>query len=376
MEKRQEHGHGLKGLDRHAWVTLAEERVYELVDRGLAVPQVEIEARLWDTGWPNPAGNGRIRFFPHILSEAINNLAATDTIKVVSHPTKGGVAADLYIPSSTRLRTTAIADATRRKAMMYARFLRCSTTFGPAGEAVVRSSLDQAMRTGFLPITPTPAFGEVREVGAVKVPGALDSGAWVLVKDAVTAIPRPYALLIEVKNRRLTLYPRHGEVHQLLAKAAYIQQQLPDLPIVPLLVCRRGHDRLFWMAKDLGFLVHAAKAQFFTLPPKTTERHVEEMRTELGLSDLKMVTPDSSPRIIELFTSTIPSQAAATAARWASVGSLLLSHFETLRPDTITPTARNAALAALRTEAGQILAGAGVKSPILAWALEDEEDVL
>jgi hypothetical protein len=40
-----------------------------------------------------------------------------------------------------------------------------------------------------------------------------------------------------------------------------VQRQHPDLPVVPLLVCRRGYDRLFWMAKDLGLLVHAARAQ-------------------------------------------------------------------------------------------------------------------
>jgi hypothetical protein len=47
-------GQGLRGLDRHTWVTLAEQQVHQLIDSSLAAPHVEIEARLWDTGWSPP----------------------------------------------------------------------------------------------------------------------------------------------------------------------------------------------------------------------------------------------------------------------------------------------------------------------------------
>jgi hypothetical protein len=63
-----------------------------------------------------------------------------------------------------------------------------------------------------------------------------------------------------------TFRPYHKEVHQLRSKTAKLQVVHPGQPIVPVLVCRRAHPWLFWMAKDLGFLVHASKRQFFTLP--------------------------------------------------------------------------------------------------------------
>lgn len=369
-------GHGLHGLDRHAWVTLAERQVFELIDRALAVPHLEIHARLWDTGVRVHGAARPVVFFPHILDEAINNLVAAGNIQLVTHPTKGGATADLFVPANTRLRTTAIATATGRKAMLYARFMRCSVTFGSAGEAVVRGSLNDAMPVGYLPMTASPPFGEVASVGTgARLFGALDSGAWVILKDPTTGLPLPsHALLVEVKNRRMTLYPRHNEVYQLLSKAAAVQQQHPGLPVVPLLICRRGHDRLFWMAKDLGFLVHAARAQYLTLPKKTTELHVEQLRAELGLTDLKLVTAESPPRIGKLFETTIPKAGADTAARWAAVGSRLGHHFDKLRLDTITDTDRSAELAALRDEADLVLAAAGVNDPILAWALGEVRD--
>lgn len=207
------------------------------------------------------------------------------------------------------------------------------------------------------------------------LPGALDSGAWTLFPDPDTGIPsKPLALLVEVKNRRLTLYPRHPEVHQLLVKAALTQREHPEVNVVPLLVCGRAHDRLFWMAKDLGFLVHATRAQYLTLPKKTTTSLVDEVRVELGLADLRVVTRDSAPRIVNLFSQTVPASGPATAKRWAAVGAGLLEHYEALRPVSLIPSARSVALSALRAEAEPALAAAGVADPILAWALAGEED--
>jgi hypothetical protein len=153
----------------------------------------------------------------------------------------------------------------------------------------------------------------------------LDSGAWLTTKDRDTNLPRPvHALLVENKNRRLTLYPRHPEVHQLLDKAAEVQQHNPGLPVVPLLICRRGHPWLFWMAKDLGFLVHAANKQYLSLPKGTDERLLEEVRTGLAATDLEPVTATKRPRIVNLFEKTLPAQAHGFAQRWTAVGSITL----------------------------------------------------
>jgi hypothetical protein len=373
--ERAQHGKGAPGRDRHGWVSFAEPAVRQLVNDQLAVPHLEIEARLWEDGFHDSSGKTH-PLFPHILQEATNNLVAAGQITIAHHQTKGNRTADLYVPVETgRGRQTAITKAVRRKAMLYGRFLAYSATFGAAGEAVARGSLLDAIQHGYQSMNENEPFGEVHRVGKTRVRGSLDSGAWLTVIDRATHLPFPaHALLVEVKNRRQTLYPRHDEVHQLLHKAAEVQQAHPDLPIVPLLVCRRAHDRLFWMAKDLGFMVHQAKRQFLTMPPKTGTEKLEEVRLELGLRDLTLVTADSQPRIISLFRDLLPKEAAATAARWALVGSELVDHYEELRKDTLRPWERNAALSALRTEAAEVLDAAGVDEPILAWALEEERD--
>jgi hypothetical protein len=379
MKRKPEiqHGQGIRGLDRAGWVAVARPAVLDLVDTQLAVPHAELEARLWEQPWQDPNTGRKATFFPHILSEAVHELTAAGLIEVREHATKGGTALDLIVPGDTTGRATYIDRAVRRKGMLYGRFLRWSQTeFGPAGEHVVRASLTDASATGYLPIS--PGFGEVAALGTVRVNGPLDSGAWMLVPDlARQHLPTPHALLFEIKNRRLTLYPRHPEVHQLLYKAALLQATLPGQPIVPVLVCRRAHKWLFWMAKDLGFIVHDTKAQYLTLPDKTPLRYLEEVRDELALHDLKLVSPDSQPRIGNLFTQTLPAQARPVATRWSQVGVHLLDHYKNLRDERLKQWERSDALTALRTEAGAALDQAGIPEDgpdhqILAWALEEE----
>ena len=370
----QLHGRGLRGLDRQGWVAHAEGFALQTLNEQLAMPRAEVDARLWETGFPQPGGRPLV-FFPHIIEEALANLITRGQVELVEHSTKGGRAAHLYAPADTvRGRRTAIAAATRRKAMLYARYLSYSSSFGLTGEEVVRLSLADAAQHGYTSINPHPRFGEVKQIGTAKLAGALDSGAWLTTLDPIIGLPLPtHGLLVEVKNIRQTLYPRHQEVHQLLHKAAVVQNAHPDLPVVPLLVCRRAHDWLFWMAKDLGFLVHAAKRQFLTLPPKTELRYLDEIRTELGFTDLTVATAAEPKRIENLFTDTLPKTARTTASRWATVGSTLTEHYATLRKN-IKPWERKPALAALRTDAEVALDQAGIDERILAWALEEEED--
>lgn len=371
QKERDPHGRDSTGgsYDRHAWVAIAEPIIASLIDSQLAAPHVEIETRLFEEGMPGPNGR-KLTFFPHIISEAVNNLVFGGTIELVAHETKGEDAVQLYIPTNTQRRNSYIQRALGHKGMLYARFVRCSRTFGDAGESVLRRSLTEAaLSSGYLPIE--PGFAEVRQLGGCRLYGALDSGAWATVKDRV-GIPRSHhALLMEMKNRRLVLYPRHKEVYQLLAKAAEVQRQHPDLPVVPLLICRRAHDRLFWMAKDLGFLASQTKHQYMTLPKKVTLAHVESMRSDLGLADLQVVSADAPGRIGSVLTGTVPKQAASVAARWKAVGSQLIHHYDVLRSAATTDEQRNEELEALRTNAEHALAAAGVAEPILAWALPE-----
>lgn len=375
MKNRSLYGRGgPAGLDRLGWVSLAEAELKTLFDRELAAPHAELDARLCEDD--SRRTQGRPLFFPHILQEALNNLVAAGDLEKTAHPTKGGRTAELYVLTTTgRGRRTAIAAATRRKALLYGRFLHYSSLFGAAGESVVRDSLVDAARHGYHSINTTTPFGEVRKIGSAQLQGALDSGAWLMQIDPDTQLPLPaHAVPIEVKNRRLHLYPRHDEAHQLLHKAAVVQNTHPDLPVVPVLICRRAHSRLFWMAKDLGFLVHQTRRQFLTLPPKTDPRLLDELRNELALTDLTLVSRDQPKRIEQLFTNILPKQSQPTALRWKAVGATLLTHYTELRNQQLKPWERTSAVGQFRTAAETALDHANIENPILQWALEEDED--
>jgi hypothetical protein len=146
-------------------------------------------------------------FDPHIISDAVNHLAALGGIALVEHETKGGRKIPLYTTTRTERRSTDLTRAIRRKAMLYARFERLSATAGEAGELVVRESLKQA-GDHLRPMT--PGYGEVRNIGPARMNGPLDSGAWLHSLDSTTGLPNLQAgVPIEVKNRRLVLYPTH-----------------------------------------------------------------------------------------------------------------------------------------------------------------------
>uniref|UniRef100_UPI003F495642 hypothetical protein n=1 Tax=Amycolatopsis sp. CA-082387 TaxID=3239918 RepID=UPI003F495642 len=319
------HGPGKRQLDKAGWVALACTAIEQIFEEQLVMPHAELEARLWDRGWREPGNPKPLPFFPHILTLAQNELRRDGRIQHIAHSTKGGRAVDLLSTANTRLRTTAISRAARRKGMLYARYDRWVPSFGDAGESVVAHSLTEAMRRGdgFTPVAPDRRFGEISRIGTLTFPGPVDNGAWQTVIDPATGLAVPHLVLIEVKNRRLTLYPRHAEVHQLLHKAALAAEAFPGQPIVPALICRRGHSWLFWMAKDLGFRVLQTRRQFFTLPDKTNPRYLTEVQEELGF-DLHAIN-GAMPNIIDFFKSTLPKESAAAAQRWKLMAPLALA---------------------------------------------------
>ena len=98
-----------------------------------------------------------------MITQALESLAALGAVSPVRHATKGvGPAVELYTVADTRLRTTALARAVRRKAMPYARFLRLARTAGGAGELVVPHSLQDAS-TQLTAMT--LGYGEVQTYG-------------------------------------------------------------------------------------------------------------------------------------------------------------------------------------------------------------------
>jgi len=357
---------------RHERVETRETSTYHVVGTELAVARPELDARLSEEG-VQLSGTGRVHFDPHVISDALRQLEALGRVGVQQHSTKGGRTVSLLVPGDTTGRTTYVTRAVRRKGMLYNRFRNLADESGEAGEAVLRHSLREA---GPHLIPMTPGFGEVRTVMKTKLHGALDSGAWLHTLDPETQTPRTaFAVPMEMKNRRLTLYPLHKEVHQLLSKAAELQVAHPHYPIVPVLVCRRAHSRLFWMAKDLGFRVWATNRQFTTLPREMDQRRYDEVRTELRPTDLTLVPATGPPPTIQqFFRETIVAAAPLAAPRWAAAASTVLPYAQQLRSDDVASADRQHLVRELRQELEGVMPAAGFDREFLSWSLPDLED--
>jgi hypothetical protein len=63
----------------------------------------------------------------------------------------------------------------------------------------------------------SPEFAKVPRLLGTPVKGSFDSGAWVVSVSTDTGKPSTIAVPIEVRNRRLALYPIHKEVHRATA---------------------------------------------------------------------------------------------------------------------------------------------------------------
>lgn len=332
--------------------------VLQLLERELVAPKVEIEHALYNHGYTDSLG--QINIDPHILSEALAELDGLGAITQIEHTTKAGSTQSLYSVAETHLRRTAVAQAALRKAMLYTGFRRLAQTAGDAGELVLRTSL---MNSGDH-LSPLAArYGEVATFGTVKFPGTLDSGAWMHRTESDGLLGAPLAVLIEVKNRRLVLYPQHKEPHQLLYKASLAQIAYPNREILPILICRSAHHRLFVMAKDLGFLIHQTNAEYVTRPKTMDLRLAEEVRDGLHLDDLVIIDPRKPPRIVNFFAETIPNRAGAQTPRWKIAAPIIRDTAKQLRKEStqLTPQLRSEMIRTLRQDVGAACAQHGLE---------------
>jgi hypothetical protein len=115
------------------------------------------------------------------------------------------------------------------------------------------------------------------------------------------------------------VYPSSVELYQLLWKAAGLQEALPSANIVPVLVCRRANKTLFYMAKDLGFLVFQSNGQWVPEGGRTTSTAINEVRNELNYFDLHTVRPalNRINKALEgYFEKVLAGQAEGAATNW------------------------------------------------------------
>jgi hypothetical protein len=337
------------------YIRLAKQAIRELVDTADATVPAEMEARISDMQWkslPYPID-------PHHVTTARAELVAENVLASATSATLGNRQVTVFHFKDTRGRLTAIRNASARKRLLQGRYQgwasgtpKAHGVIGPAAERVLHASLVAAAPHGYRLVNPDG--GEVREVLGAPVPGGpLDNGAFFQPLDA-TGLPEPAILLpIEAKNVRSWIYPRAPELHQVLYKGAALKVAHPNLPIVPVLMCRRAVTMTFWMAEQLGFQVIQAKAQF--LPPDTIDpQAVQEVRNGLGYFDLTQ-GDDAHPFVVWQLQNPIPDVASVRADRWAASAPVLVDFFRTLRDTQLSNEDREKTMIGLRAAASSAL---------------------
>jgi hypothetical protein len=143
--------------------------------------------------------------------------------------------------------------------------------------------------------------------------------------------PTRYLLAIEVTSLRQWIYPANQKVYQLLHKAAVLSAALPEIAVLPVLVCRRGHLTVFRMASDLGFhVIDTNGIQWLPRLSTITEDAVKEVRSELGYDDLRFVDGPNK-YLLKQFSEVLPQVTIARARRWRQIGSGFTDVYASLR---------------------------------------------
>jgi hypothetical protein len=322
------------------WIDLGKETIVRLLEAERAAVWPEVEAKVADRSYP---GN-RYRIQPHHLTSARKELRDEGVISERAQSTRGG----REIPFLTLAadRSDAMKEAAARKRLLQARYLSWAVTLdllGPAGELAMHVALSSAAPVAGYRLE-RPEGGSIATLFGQPVDGgSLDGAAHLQAVDSRGVGTGVITTPIEVKNVREWIYADSERLHQLLHKAAKLKQAFPDVPIVPVLVCRRGAYNTFKMARAFGFYVADAKAQFLPRREDVTPTAVEEVAAGLGYRDL---TQERLPNrlLVHHFSRALPDVIARAAEDWSTYGPMLADHFQQLRKPDL-PRAERASLA-------------------------------
>ncbi len=318
------------------YVSLANDALLALLRVEHAVVWLEVEAKLAERPLQTSAGFLPQGINPHHLTAARRSLNAAGLIEELAGPTRGGRSITVIALKDRKGRQRAFKDAAARKRLLHTRFIAWGTALkkrpnmlGTAGERVLHASLLKAAPHGYQLVK--PQGGEVATLFGSGVPGGpLDSAAHLQIQDAVGRPVGNVTVLIEVKNIRHWIYPESPELYELLDKAAQLQHLNPNLRFMPVLVCRRAHYTTFKMAKDLGFYIADARAQF-VLPGSDLNRdHLMEVRNELGFADLEAKDSDDD-RIVRLFERSLREVADQASTKFSLAAQRFGGNFRILR---------------------------------------------
>lgn len=325
----------------------------ELVRQEGAVLVREAEAKISDQQWPSVPTS----IDPHHLTTARQRLLQRGWLKLSAPIDKSGT--QFIQPTDERGKREAIRTASKRKRRLHGRMERWARAtprypaglIGEAGERVVRASLDAAALRGMRPVF--PGVGEVAGLLGAPVPGGpLDAAAWADQLDEHGRSKGSVLCPIEVKNIRHWLYPNHHELFQLLHKTALLQQANPDELIHPVLITRKRAWLTEQMSRDLGFRVIDTNRQFVLPTEDADEKQVEEVRRELGYSDLTR-SDAADQALITVLAGSVRTTARMNAKLWREHGSKLVEHYEALRSTNLSQRERNAAMDELREAADE-----------------------
>lgn len=326
-------------MDRLEYVALAKRGIREVLSELHAVAPGELYARLSDRRWETlPRAIN-----PHHVNAALQDLRLAGEVTETEEVTKGNHVVSVAHFADLSGKKAAFRDAARRKRALYARFLGWSQAtsrfprglLGPGGERVVhRLLIEVAPEVGYR--LEKVQEGDVGVFLGEDVPGGpLDNVVHIPVADERGLIARGVVGLVEVKNVRGWIYREDARLYQLLYKAAVLQEKYPDVPFLPVLVCRRVQKKTFEMAKHLGFFVAEAKAQFVQAATEVTPAKLYELQQGLGFSDLVLEHDIPRTRLLRsYFVKPIPRNALRWAQTWATTGFHLRAVYEHLRdPD-------------------------------------------
>lgn len=300
------------------WRSLAATGIVELLESEGAATQPGMEAKLADAKYAKFDSP----IHPHHLTTARNRLLDAGVIERINERTRGGQIVATFVladPSKAVLRIAG------RKRLLHRRYLSWSsaaaTEWGappiPAAlERVIHRSLLEAAPRGYHLLRPDG--GEVGQIAGRPVPGgSLDNAAF-HTGVGVDGLPGTTKLMpIEAKNVRQWIYPRTQELYQLLDKSARLSVANPNLPVMPIFVCRRVQFLTGKMAQQLGFHVIQTWRQYVRPAVAHTDedaRKFEELNTELSYN--LELHEDSVEPMVKQFTGVIPKRCDDAAARW------------------------------------------------------------
>ncbi len=325
----------------------------ELVRQESAVLVREAEAKISEQRWPSVPTS----VDPHHLTTARQQLLQRGWLRLSAPIDKSGT--QFMQPTDERGKKEAIRTASKRKRRLHGRMEKWARPtsrypaglLGEAGERVVRASLEAAALRGMRPVF--PGAGEVAGLlGAPVRGGPLDSAAWADQLDEHGRSTGSVLCPIEVKNIRHWLYPDQHELFQLLHKSALLQQANPDEPIHPVLITRKRAWLTERMSRDLGFRVIDLNRQFVLPIEDVDEEQVEEVRQELGYTDL--IRSDAADQALtRVLAGSVRTTARMNAKLWREHGSKLAEHYEALRSTNLSRHDRKATMKELQEAADE-----------------------